>query len=156
MDSKFYIRAAEPQDGPQISALAFRSKAYWGYDQDFMNACRAELTYSAEQIECQDFDFHVCERDDQLVAFYGLSYGVTPYAELEALFVEPAYIGRGLGKQLFVHAVAQCRRRTKERMFIQADRFAAEFYAYMGARKCGMRESGSVAGRHLPIFEYRI
>jgi len=156
MDGEFRIRAAEKQDGPDISALAFRSKAYWGYDEGFMNACRAELTYSAEQIECQDFDFYICERNDRLVAFYGLSYSARPNAELEALFVEPAYIGRGVGKQLFVHAVAQCRGRTTEKMIIQADKFAAEFYTYMGAQLCGTRESGSIGGRQLPMFEYRI
>jgi len=33
-----------------LSNLAFRSKAHWGYSDEFMAACRDELTYSSEKI----------------------------------------------------------------------------------------------------------
>lgn len=29
---------------PTLSALCLRSKAVWGYDEDFIEACRSELT----------------------------------------------------------------------------------------------------------------
>ena len=42
------------------------------------------------------------------------------------------------------------------RLLIQADEFAADFYITMGAIQCGSRESGSIIGRHLPLFEFKI
>src|SRR3546814_14868972 len=33
-------------EGGSLSALALRSKAYWGYDSAFLQACRDELTVS--------------------------------------------------------------------------------------------------------------
>jgi len=45
-----HVRAARLDDASDLSALAWRSKAYWGYEQSFLNACRDELTYSDEQI----------------------------------------------------------------------------------------------------------
>ena len=41
------LRRANPEDAAALTALAFRSKASNGYDRAFMEACRAELTYSA-------------------------------------------------------------------------------------------------------------
>ena len=38
------IRDASPGDCEALSALAFSSKAHWGYDDAFMAACRDELT----------------------------------------------------------------------------------------------------------------
>jgi hypothetical protein len=37
------IREAVSSEAALLSALAMRSKAYWGYSSDFMEKCRAEL-----------------------------------------------------------------------------------------------------------------
>jgi hypothetical protein len=42
------IRAAHGGELEALSALAMRSKAHWGYSAAFMQACRDELTVSAE------------------------------------------------------------------------------------------------------------
>ncbi|CAH8245865.1 hypothetical protein WJ0W_003100 [Paenibacillus melissococcoides] len=44
------IRKAKPDEAGYLSGLAFRSKAYWGYSHDFMEACRDSLTVSPERI----------------------------------------------------------------------------------------------------------
>jgi hypothetical protein len=38
------IRPLGIEELPALSALCFRSKAVWGYDNDFMEACRRELS----------------------------------------------------------------------------------------------------------------
>ena len=38
------VRAARPAEAEAISALALRSKAHWGYDPAFLEACREDLT----------------------------------------------------------------------------------------------------------------
>lgn len=37
------LRAARADEVDGLTALAFRSKAFWGYDDTFMAACRDEL-----------------------------------------------------------------------------------------------------------------
>ncbi len=150
------VRAARPDEASDLSALALRSKAHWGYEQSFLNACRDELSYSYEQINNAQFEFHIFELVQNTVAFYALEFDPTNIAELEAMFVEPEYIGCGLGRALFLHATSRCRARDTNRLIIQADEFAAEFYTSMGAIQGGFRESGSISGRQLPLFEFNL
>ena len=151
-----HARAARADDVAELSALALRSKAHWGYDQSFLSACREELTYTEEQINSSQFEFYVYEVDESTVAFYALEFCSASTAELEAMFVEPKFIGRGLGRGLFAHATLRCLVNSKDRLIIQADEYAAEFYKAMGAVECGSRESGSISGRRLPLFEFRM
>ena len=41
------VRKARDDEVQHLFALAFRSKAHWGYDETFMAASRAELTVSS-------------------------------------------------------------------------------------------------------------
>ena len=66
------FRRAGPGDAQALSSLAFRSKAHWGYDIDFMKRCKAELTYSPDDIEAPRSHFHLGEIDGKPVTFYGL------------------------------------------------------------------------------------
>ena len=38
------LRPARPEEAPALTELCLRSKAVWGYDAAFMQACRRELT----------------------------------------------------------------------------------------------------------------
>ena len=49
------IRRAKLNECEQLSDLAFHSKAYWGYSDEFMAACRAELIYSVDDIQSNTF-----------------------------------------------------------------------------------------------------
>jgi hypothetical protein len=40
------IRPARPGEAAALSALAMRSKAHWGYDQEFLEAVRPVLTFT--------------------------------------------------------------------------------------------------------------
>jgi GNAT superfamily N-acetyltransferase len=127
-----------------------RSKAVWGYDKSFMEACRAELTVTPEKI--QSSHFQLAEVDGRVigVARVILADGT---AELAALFVEPADQGSGIGRALFDWAVAQCRAQAATTMVIEADPGAAPFYRRMGARDVGSVASGSIPGRFIPKLE---
>lgn len=41
------IRVARADEHADISELALRSKSYWGYSKEFLDACRDELTFDA-------------------------------------------------------------------------------------------------------------
>lgn len=44
------IRLARVTEAEILSDLALRSKAHWGYDAEFIEACRDELTVDASEV----------------------------------------------------------------------------------------------------------
>lgn len=152
MDETPEIRRALPGEAPLLSALALRSKAHWGYDAAFLDACREELTLSSGQV--LRHDVFVAVAANVVMGFYLLksssSDGST--VELDMLYVEPSAIGRGIGRALFEHAVSVARRRGARRLEIEADPNAAGFYRVMGATYAGERSSGSIPDRRLPLL----
>lgn len=143
------IRRARPEEAALLSDLALRAKGYWGYDAAFLEACRAELTFSPESIEQREF--YVAEDGGQVRGFYALS-GRTPEDELDDLFVEPDAIGKGHGRLLWNHATATMRANGAQTFIIQADPYAESFYQAMGAERAGESPSGSIPGRLLPLL----
>lgn len=150
------VRDACPGEASALSALALRSKGHWGYDDDFLEACRDELRVDATRIGSDDFYCAVAGRNADLLGFYSLAKIHDTDWELDALFVEPAHIGTGVGAALMQHALRTLRDWEASRLVIQGDPNAVEFYIAAGARQIGTRESGSVPGRLLPLFEIRI
>lgn len=146
------IRPAGGKDAPLLTALALRSKAHWGYTDEFIAACREELTYTKEKIEASQVFGHICLWNELPVAFYVLEQTGVDVAELDALFVEPECIGKGIGKILIKHAKEQAGKLGIVTIVIQGDPNAEPFYAAIGALPCGTRESGSIPGRQLPLF----
>jgi GNAT superfamily N-acetyltransferase len=149
---KMASRPARPGEAALLSGLAFRSKAYWGYSDEFMAACRNELTYSEKQIDAPQFSFFVCLVDNKIVGFHALERIGSDVAELEALFVSPEYIGCGFGRALIEHAIEFAHRLGASSLVIQGDPHAEQFYLAVGARRSGTRESCSIAASQLPLF----
>src|SRR5689334_1223256 len=101
------IRPARVEEAAALTDVALRSKAHWGYDAAFMDACRADLTISGDDIR-QGLVF-VLEEAERLIGFYAL-WGTGDDLLLTDLFVVPERIGRGHGCQLWEHAVETARR----------------------------------------------
>lgn len=145
------IRPAQPDDAATLSEIAVRSKAFWGYDDAFMAACRDDLRISPAKIRSQTVGVAVAE--SRPVGFYALR-GQAEHSELTDLFVAPEWIGRGVGKRLWLHAVAQARAQGQRWLDVQSDPHAEPFYQAMGARRIGESESTVFAGRLLPLMRY--
>lgn len=150
------IRPAESREADFLSQLALRSKAHWGYSQDFLDACRTELTVDESRIGTDDYLCFVALDDNPIVGFYTLEMTSAVVGELDALFVEPHCIGSGVGSALVRHAVKQASKAGLQRIVIQGDPNATGFYSALGAQQVGTQESGSVPGRELPLFEIDI
>lgn len=148
-----FLRQATHADAAVLSALAMRSKAHWGYDAEFLAACEDELTVSADSIADPRKHWIVAHDDEQALGFYGLARIDKDCAELEALFVTPDAIGSGVGRLLVSDATLRASKDGYKRIVIQGDPNAEGFYLAMGATRCGERESGSIPGRMLPLFE---
>jgi GNAT superfamily N-acetyltransferase len=148
------IRPARAEEAGALSELAFRAKAHWGYSDDFMDACRDELTYPPELVAAGGFA--VADFDGRIAGFYALSKVSPSTGEIDAVFVEPERIGAGVGRALLDHALAAGITAALERIIVQADPNAAAFYEHAGAMRIGERESGSIPGRMLPLYEFRL
>ncbi|MEM8672481.1 MAG: GNAT family N-acetyltransferase [Cyanobacteria bacterium P01_G01_bin.67] len=147
----FKIRKARLTESELLSSLALRSKAYWGYSQEFIFACRQELTYSQEDI--QNNHFYVSEIDNKVIGFFVLKILSDQEIELEALFIDPAYINQGYGRKLIDKAKLIARELGKKGMLIQGDPNAKNFYLKVGGQLIGERKSASISGRYLPLFK---
>lgn len=150
------VRLAQPQEAPELTEIALRSKAFWGYSEAFMAACVDEMTIQAQSIENPNLAHWVAIDDAEFAGFYVLDWKADDYCELDALYVDPDRIGQGCGKTLLTHAKGQAEIRGVRRVTIQSDPNAEAFYLAMGAVRVGLRESGSIAGRQLPLLEIRL
>ncbi|UXX84225.1 GNAT family N-acetyltransferase [Roseovarius pelagicus] len=143
----YILRPPRVEELARVSALMLRSKAHWGYDATFMRACVAELTMTAADL-MRDDCMLACDGDRMLgVAQVSCDGGI---AELEALFVDPVAMGRGVGRRLFDWATGAAIAHGARSLVIVADPDAEPFYQRMGAVPAGTTPSGSIPGRHLP------
>jgi GNAT superfamily N-acetyltransferase len=148
------IRRARPAEASVLSALALRSKAHWGYDADFLAACRDDLTLSPDDIATSPV--YVCDGSDAPLGYYRLVLQDNGVAELDALFVEPAAMGQGIGRRLWRHAVATATKLDCSELVWQSDPQAEGFYLALGAQRAGESESTVTPGRMLPFMRFRL
>ena len=123
------------------------SKAVWGYDEEFMEACRGELSFEPRDLKLTPIA--VAEHDGKPIGVAQLKV-VDDEANLLKLFVEPSALRSGTGQALFFWATDVAKKLGATRLTIEADPDAAPFYRRMGARDIGQAPSGSVPGRMLP------
>lgn len=147
------VRPGRPSEAAELTGLALRSKGHWGYDEAFLAACRDELTMAPADIDRRRTA--VAEEDGRVLGFTTLE-GAPPAGVLGMMFVEPDALGRGVGRLLFGHVVAEARRLGFARFTIDADPNAEGFYRAMGAVRIGATPSGSVPGRELPLLEFTL
>jgi ribosomal protein S18 acetylase RimI-like enzyme len=145
------FRAARPNEADLLGEVALRSKGHWGYSQDFLDACRAELTFRPEDFAIKKIV--VADTPSGILGFYSID-GDPPEGELGNLWVVPEQIGTGLGRKLWNHAVATARAAGYAALQIEADPNAVGFYRAMGAEQIGESPSGSIPGRTLPLLKF--
>ena len=147
---RWQIRQALPSEVEHLSSLAFRSKSYWGYSNEFMQACLEELTIDECYIE--NNSTFVIEAARNVVGFYALERISAAEVELGLLFVEPDFIGKGYGRKLITHAQQEARHLGYSKMIIQGDPNAERFYRSAGGLLVGTRKSSHIPNRELPLF----
>lgn len=145
------IRKAQVSESELLSNLASRSKAYWGYSQEFIFVCCQELTYSQQDI--QNNHFYVAEINHKVIGFFALEILSDREIELVALFIDPPYINQGYGRKLIDKAKLVASELGSKVMVIQGDPNAKNFYLKVGGELIGEQESESLPSRYLPVFK---
>lgn len=150
------IRKASIEEVHLLSDIALKSKAFWGYSSEFITACKEELIVTQEKIESKAFSYWVYEHKNDILGFYAIEKISSEAAELEALFVSPESIGKGIGKSLMDHAISLARSGGATSLRIHSDPNAKEFYLAAGASIVGEEESSSIKGRYLPLLSIEL
>jgi len=146
------IVRATAKDAETLTQIAHAAKRHWGYPESWIAVWRDVLTMRPEFI---DGNISSCAIEaDRPVGFYVLTTegdGI----HLDHLWVLPEAMGRGIGRALFEHAMAQAKSAGFGSIKIEADPNAERFYQRMGARRTGTA-IGAVEGtrRELPLMEY--
>lgn len=141
------IRRPRPDETERLREIMIASKAHWGYDRGWV----------VEWVE-RDFSGDALARSEAFVADAGgAAVGwamLVPRrgtAWLEDMWIEPAWIGKGIGRQLFACVVARARELGAHRLEWEAEPNAIGFYQRMGGRYVRDSETNEW-GRILPIM----
>jgi N-acetylglutamate synthase-like GNAT family acetyltransferase len=128
------IRRAQQEEAAALTQIANDAKRYWGYPEHWLEHWRQDLTIAPEFIA--DADVYLAEDAGEVLGFYGLVMK-REKAELEHMWVAPAHMGRGVGKELFIHAMQRAAGQEVGEVEICADPNAEGFYQRMGASRYG-------------------
>lgn len=153
MTTTYTIRQARADEAEQLTALNLRSKAYWGYDDAFMELVRDDMQVTTDAI-VNNHVYVLEDRENRIAGFYELKL-IDNHLHLESLFIEPEAIGSGYGRALFNHAAYLAVELGYTEFTLEADPNAEAFYLKIGAQRIGERES-RVKGRYLPQMLYQL
>jgi GNAT superfamily N-acetyltransferase len=142
------IRRANPGDAEDLTAIAHRAKRHWGYGDELIALWSGELTFTPEAIARSPV--YLAEAEGCRMGVYALE-GASSERELEHLWVDPQFMGRGVARALLAHALEQARADGASRIWIVSDPNAEEFYRHMGARRVG-EVASTPEGRKLPVL----
>lgn len=118
------IRRSLPEEAGILTDIAHGAKQYWGYPEHWIKHWEADLTISENFI--RNNHVYVAESDEQICGFYALCVGGSK-AELEHMWVAPAFIGSGVGKELFLDAMDRSTAMNVRQVEITSDPNAAGF-----------------------------
>jgi GNAT superfamily N-acetyltransferase len=128
------IRKASTEDATTLTKIAHDAKRHWGYPEHWINHWQDDLTISPAFIAGNEV--FVAESEGDLLGFYALIIRKEK-AELDHMWVVPAHIGTGVGKELFLHAMQRAARENVSEVEILSDPNAEGFYRKMGAHRIG-------------------
>ena len=134
MGTEMTIRSAAPEEASTLTTIALDAKRYWGYPEHWIKHWESDLTISSDFI--RDNHVYVAEENGDIRGFYALCI-TGDKAELEHMWVKPAVIGTGVGKEMFLDAMERAAKLNVDAVEISSDPNAAEFYKRMGATQIG-------------------
>lgn len=133
------FRRAEASEAGAIRELIVRSMGHWEHEPAYLQEARELMSLSADDL--QRDEAWVAMVDGDVVGFYRLSRGGES-AAIEEFHLEPAWIGCGIGRVMFEHAVPQGRSIGARWLTWTTEANALGFYVHMGGEVTGTEPSG--------------
>ena len=150
---QFTIRKARVEEAIFLSNLALRSKAHWGYSEEFIEACRPHIYVDKDYIE--KWPVVVGVLNEKIIGFFSLK-SIGEENRLDNLWIEPKFIKYGYGKILFNEAVKYARELEWNYFRLAGEPDAVLFYEKMGAALIGEIQSRLREDLFLPHMEIKI
>ena len=147
------IRRARSDEVDILTDLSMRAKRSNGYDDAFMEACRAELTVTATRM--REGEYWVAD-SGFVCGCVCLARTRDAYGEVHAFFIDPECQRQGVGRTLWLNVVERARVLGIGTLCLDADPAAVPFYQAMGFVEIGKVPSGSIKGRMLPRMECQL
>jgi N-acetylglutamate synthase-like GNAT family acetyltransferase len=124
------VRQGREEDFARLREIAVNAKAHWGYDRARVEDWALQGDFEPESM--RERLVYVAEAEGEPVGWAALiQRGEVGW--LEDLWVEPAWIGRGVGRLLFEHVAVRARELGAKRLEWEAEPNATGFYERMGA-----------------------
>ena len=137
---------------PVLTALCRRAKAHWGYPAELLARWANDLRIDAADIVA---DMVLVGRTpDTTIAGFARVTTRIDHAQLQDLWIEPAFMGTGCGRALWDAAVDVARTLPFDELRFAADPNAEPFYEHMGAHRTGFAPSEVIDGRTLPLMAF--
>jgi GNAT superfamily N-acetyltransferase len=160
------IEQARAEHASKLTEIAISAKRHWNYPERWIELWIPSLTISPDYISQNETWMAVVEKP---VGFYSLVDIVIarrvifpPRNDKDSLWLDnlwilPNFMGQGIGKQLFQHALERSKALGASMLKIEADPNAQSFYEKMGVRKVGEHHSEMDGQpRILPIMEINL
>ncbi|MCH4566768.1 GNAT family N-acetyltransferase [Bacillus sp. ES1-5] len=145
------IRKALLSEANELSELALHSKATWNYSEEFILACKGDLTVTEEYIK-NNF-VYVLENDNTKIGFFSF---LRDDNALDFLYIHPRYKGKGYGKILWEYVIEQANELGIKSFTVDSDPNAKGYYLKMGAKLIGETPSTVCKDRLLPLLKYDV
>ena len=152
--TKVTIRMARAGEAGQLTALCKRSKAHWGYDEQFLRQSEQSLTVRPEQIETGRVLVAVGPADVAVGVAEIVPMKEPGIFDLDKFFIDPKTLRSGVGRELFCTVCQLASNEGAIRLMVLADPNAVGFYEKVGAVRVGDAPSDAIPGRMLPLFMF--
>lgn len=146
------IREALLKETNELSELALSSKATWDYSEEFIQACKEDLTITEAYMK--NNYVYVLENEGVKIGFF--SFLRKEEDALDFLYLHPNYKGKGYGKVLWEGVVEKAAQLGIKRFTIDSDPNAKGYYMKMGAKLIGETPSTVFNNRTLPLLQYDV
>jgi predicted N-acetyltransferase YhbS len=128
-----YIQKAHNSEAEEITQLARRAKASWGYSAAWLREWEPQLKLSSDYIDRHSV--FVARIGNTLVGVIALEDSGEP--EISHLWVAPESQGLGVGRRLVKQALEVAKSRGWSSLRIVSDPNAQRFYEGLGAAQVG-------------------
>jgi ribosomal protein S18 acetylase RimI-like enzyme len=145
------IRSARLGEQNLLTSIALSAKRHWNYPERWIEIWKPLLAITPEYLA--EADVWISVKENEIAGFCALIY-TGGRAALEHFWISPSFMGQGIGRGLFKHALERSRARGCTVLRIESDPNAQGFYERMGGRQVGERVGEVDAQpRVLPIME---
>lgn len=151
---KITTKSATLDQMDEINHLLRTSKAYWGYDDKFLDLFIQKIGITKAHLEDEHLN-RVVYVDGKMAGFFNFVYKNNCF-ELDNFFLYPEYIGKGLGRAMWKECCQLAKDQGEKEFVIWSDPDAESFYLKMGCEKIGVRQSPVAPDRYPPLLKFKL